>query len=735
MDFHSFDPKDPPTDFVFQPRKSIHGRNFFVSSSSRVKPNRYIVLPFSTVLLDGINPLLILHKAIISGKSDICKQLATTFSKQDIKLQYGIAWQYPSKPLSLTLCNAKSVNNEIKAKEVTRCKCSCAKAYPHLIDPAIGHVRGMGPKLTSNTQSQRVISKGLNFRPSPALNVTDAMEVTTLLWGKAENYVLKLYGGDENETCKAKKRFLSYCRAALNLECKRASKVTSHGTYDEKSLEFAQNVLAITKVDKAAHTIAWECKRFHQLTLWERATQGSNFKRLCEPPLAIKATLITLVAKNTYLWLKPQLIPQELAYLASTIKFHKDPIAYRFLTPMHNCPIAPISKLIAASTQHLLTSTWAELCHQGELHILNTHGVRTRLNWKVSSMNEYMLNLPNTVSSLWGCDIDQCYEKPPLFGENNSLCSAIEFFLRECFQFECDKAGCIQHLWFKTKRGKTVKDDDFVTILGFSKCNPCPKSKQVHKLKLDYLLRLVRVLLSNLIIQVGDTTFKQLIGFPMGCHPSSDFCDIWFGVKEYNFIWRCICAKQFEIASRFEHPLRYQDDVSILNNHLAMQHFDLTQPQLWIYPMDLIAIKDTTINHATINGRRIGVEMTFLSARLTLTQETDGSMTLHTKRYEKVRELPFATTKFTHRASCVPSNSLYNIIGSQLSMNAIVSSHLEYFLEEVHVLIKHLINNALIMRRVKHTITQWAENKAHTLPLNFAVNDMQERLSNILATY
>ena len=335
----------------------------------------------------------------------------------------------------------------------------------------------------------------------------------------------------------------------------------------------------------------------------------------------------------------------------------------------------------------------------------------------------------------WGCDIDQCYEKPPLLDGDHSLLNAIEFFLRECFQFESDKAGAIQHLWFKTKRGKTVKDDDFISILGFSKHNPNPKSKLVHKLKLDYLLRLTNVLLSNLIIQVGDTMFQQLIGFPMGCHPSSDFCDIWFGTKEYTFIWNCINTNQHEIARRFEHPMRYQDDVSILNNHLAMQHFDPSTPQLWIYPMDLIAIKDTTLKHVTIDGCSIGTEMTFLSARLQLVQEANGTLTLHTKRYEKVRELPFTTTKFTHRTSCVPSNSLYNIIGGQLSMNAMVSSHVQHFMDEIHVLMGHLTNNALIMRRVKQAVTQWGELKAHTLPLKFDVDDMQKRLSNILATY
>lgn len=741
MDPHPL--QDTSFDSLFEPLDDIFGRKQLVSITSRTKPNRFIVLPFSTVLLDGINPLALFHKSLISGRAEICKQLAPILSRQDIKSQFGIAWQYPVKPLSLSLCNAKSANNSIRSasiignhqSSVKNNSCQCNTAYPHLIDPTIGHVRGMGAKFTSDLQSQRCISKGLNYRPPGPPCPTEAMATMQLFWEKTLTYTTKLYGGDGNEVDKAKKRFLSYCKTSINLELKRVKKVTSTTTLNEHSLEFAKTNLAITKVDKAAHTIAWECKQFHQRTLWGRVTEGPNFKRVHVPIDTMKTTLVATVLSHTSQWLKPAIVPTELAYITSTIKFHKEPIAYRFLTPMHNCAIAPISKLIGAASQFLLTSTWAELCHQGEMHILNKYGVQTRLNWKASSMQEHMLNLPPTVTSLWGCDIDQCYEKPPLFDGENSLCAAMESFLKECFKYEADKAGCIQHLWFKTKRGKGVKDDDYITILGFSKCSPFPSSKQVHKLKLDYLLRLVRVLLENIIIQVGDALFQQVIGFPMGCHPSSNFCDIWFGTKEYCFIWKCVLNGELDMARGFHHAMRYQDDVSILNNHLAMQHFDPSKPHLWIYPMGVIAIKDTTLKYSTINGITIGVEMTFLSARLTLEHTENGTSTLHTKRYEKVRELPFDTIKFTHRTSCVPSNSLYNVIGGQLTTNAMVSSHLEYFLDEIHVLMAHLLDNALIKRKIKHTMEQWATNKAPTLPLQFDVSEMQLRLSNLLTSF
>ena len=502
-----------------------------------------------------------------------------------------------------------------------------------------------------------------------------------------------------------------------------------------QSIQHAKQHLAITRVDKAANTIGFECLAYHQHTLWERATKGENFKRMGLTPKDAQEVLTNICKALTSQWLKPELIPTSLPYLTSTIKFHKTPIAYRFITPMHNSPLAPITKLVGCALQHIMENTWAELCHRGEEYIKNIHGVRVKLNWRVTSMQNFMLNIPNEVHSLWGCDIDQCYEKPPLFDHDDGLYNALEWFLRECFQYEANKVGHITHLWFRKIKGKTTKDKRFVEILGFSKSGEEFNYAKKHKIKLDHVLTLCKAILENLLFQVGGGIFKQLIGFPMGCHPSSTFCDIYFCKKEYCFIWKLIKRQQLEMAEALRHASRYQDDVCILNNPHASIHFNPDYPELCIYPMNLISIKDTTLKYETINNTQIGMELTFLSAKMSLVQSKDGEVLLHTKRYEKVRELPFDVVKFTHRTSVVPQHALCNIIGAHLSSTAIISSHLMYLLDEIPILISHLKSNALKHDKIKRGILAWVDNIAPTLPLRYATTNMRKLLIHITAEH
>ena len=84
--------------------------------------------------------------------------------------------------------------------------------------------------------------------------------------------------------------------------------------------------------------------------------------------------------------------------------------------------------------------------------------------------------------------------------------------------------------------------------------------------------------------------------------------------------------------------------------------------------------------------------------------------------------------KFTHRTSTVPEHSLYNVMGAHLSNTAIISSHLEYFLAEIPILVQHLRGNALGVMPIKRSIDRWAINKANTLPLKFEVTDISRLL-------
>ena len=62
----------------------VHGRCVF-TSNTRPRPLRFIILPFINPLMNCINLIALLYKAIISGRSNASKNAKDTLQLGDIK--------------------------------------------------------------------------------------------------------------------------------------------------------------------------------------------------------------------------------------------------------------------------------------------------------------------------------------------------------------------------------------------------------------------------------------------------------------------------------------------------------------------------------------------------------------------------------------------------------------------------------------------------------------------------
>ena len=88
---------------------------------------------------------------------------------------------------------------------------------------------------------------------------------------------------------------------------------------------------------------------------------------------------------------------------------------------------------------------------------------------------------------------------------------------------------------------------------------PHELTEGTHALSCQQLVRLTRLVLENILIQVGDTVVRQIIGFPMGMHSSSCFCDTYFIRYEYEHVWRALRHNRVDIAAASIYNFRYQD--------------------------------------------------------------------------------------------------------------------------------------------------------------------------------
>ena len=64
--------------------ENVHGRYVF-KSKNHPRPLRFIVLPFINPMMDSINLIALLFKAIISGRSDASKNAKDSLQMGDVK--------------------------------------------------------------------------------------------------------------------------------------------------------------------------------------------------------------------------------------------------------------------------------------------------------------------------------------------------------------------------------------------------------------------------------------------------------------------------------------------------------------------------------------------------------------------------------------------------------------------------------------------------------------------------
>ena len=96
--------------------------------------------------------------------------------------------------------------------------------------------------------------------------------------------------------------------------------------------------------------------------------------------------------------------------------------------------------------------------------------------------------------------------------------------------------------------------------------------------------------MDNIFIQVGNKTFRQCIGIPMGTDCAPLLANLFLFHYEYNFM-RGLIKTNINLAKRFSTTVRYIDNLLTLSN--TKFHEEITN----IYPSELILKKTTESTH------------------------------------------------------------------------------------------------------------------------------------------
>ena len=158
------------------------------------------------------------------------------------------------------------------------------------------------------------------------------------------------------------------------------------------------------------------------------------------------------------------------------------------------------------------------------------------------------------------------------------------------------------------------------------------------------MITYIEYLVDNIYISVGDNTFKQRIGIPMGTDCAPMLANLFLFYHEYTYIKHKL-KTNYGCAYSYRYTVRYIDDLLTFNNPSFEENITT------IYPPEL-TLKKTT-------------ESANKASYLDIEIEVRGNQ-LHTSVYDKRDHFAFSIVKFPFLCGNIPSNPTYGVYTSQL---------------------------------------------------------------------
>ena len=279
---------------------------------------------------------------------------------------------------------------------------------------------------------------------------------------------------------------------------------------------------------------------------------------------------------------------------------------------------------------------WAHSTIQGYASFLHC---QTSMFWMVNSSVEVALNLPNKIHDIFVADITRCYESIPLEGPDN-LPEAVAHIIRIGFaQAKSAHTRATPLIWVR------VNDDGQIVRACWDTC--CPAYGTWLSLSEPQLINIHTWLMKSCHVTLGDRTWLQQLGIPMGFSCSPLWCNVYLLHYEINFIQRLARLGRSDLLGLFKHAFRYIDDLCWLNTINPQQFLDPEQQRtkdnpFWIYPLNVLEIKCEVNRYSADNPLR-GLQANFMNIEISISDEQ--AQTFTTRKYDKRRSLPFQYTQ------------------------------------------------------------------------------------------
>ena len=197
------------------------------------------------------------------------------------------------------------------------------------------------------------------------------------------------------------------------------------------------------------------------------------------------------------------------------------------------------------------------------------------------------------------------------------------------------------------------------------------------------LTNLVRWLIDNIYVILGDRCFRQKIGIPMGTDCAPFLANLFLFAFEFQWIDKQRKLKNTNLLKKFQGCGRYIDDLFMINNDQEMDTHMTT-----IYPKELLLIPDESD----------GNEVTFLDLHLIIEDSNIFSYI-----YDKRDCFDCRIVNFPVLSCNIPLSSSYGFFIGELVRYARGCTYFKHFRDRSLLLISKLKKQFYTIKRLKKT--------------------------------
>ena len=601
----------------------------------RPKKSTFLIIKYVNKLVDQIPFTKLL-------KTNSIKELFPV--KNSCYVEPGISFSR-DRSIGATVLNYRQA---IADMDYANFHCQCNSYPERFVNDHHKHIVTGDLSIVQNAELRSILSKGLNYHDQKP---PDSEEVFNAVKSGVDKYIHEVSSKVKyhiSQFTAWKVELLKLVRDALN-----KSKSYSHNHILSKpsvkeALTDLHNDFVLAPVDKAANNVAIVCKSFYISVMTNEVESSSTFSKCDDTPSTVLSNInppVKCPRKN-----------RRLPSLYCTVKMHKTPVSFRFITA--GCDtILQESSIAAGKCLKLLLSTTRSSIAYRIRDIDNNIFIIDNRDKVLQCFNKSNITGQKGRKYLSTWDFTTLYTKIP----HNILIDKMSWFVNKAF-------GCLA----KFNEPKSFVCYSSSTGSAYYSKN---RSKKNSCFDASELIAVIKYIVENSYIVYHGIVFRQCIGIPMGTNSAPYLANIYLHAFEYCYLEKLIREGKLEIAKLLSNTYRYQDDcIAINDNDIFRKHFAA------MYNGSAMELKNTNLSRDKCN---------FLDLSISVYQ---GKFIY--RSYDKRNDFDFKVVNYPNLSGNIPVSQSYGVFTSQLVRFCSVNSSLKNFVSDVRLLVRTLSKQA-----------------------------------------